>query len=65
MQKYFNPLMLVRNKRSYLLTQRIIFLSMSEPLFLNIKKLILYGVLIEYTYMQTNQEPDISNPFNT
>ena len=46
--------MLVDNKRSYILTPTISFLSTCELLLLNIKKLILCNVLTECTSMQTN-----------
>ena len=49
----FNPLMLFANKKSYVLTRTISFLSTRELLLLNIKKLILYNVLTECTSMQT------------
>ena len=41
--------MLVGNKRSYILTQTINFLSACEFLLLNIKKLILYNSLRQCT----------------
>ena len=46
--------MLVGNKTLYVPTQAISFLSTCELLLLNIKKLIIYNVLIECTSMQTN-----------
>ena len=45
--KYFNSLMLVGNKMSYILTRTISFLGTCDLLSLNIKKLILFNVLTE------------------
>ena len=50
-ENIFSPLMLVSNKRSYVLTKTIRFLSTCERLLLNIKNLILYNVLTECTSM--------------
>ena len=47
--------MFVGNKRSYVLTQTISFLSTCELLLLNIKKLILYNFLTECTSTQINK----------
>ena len=54
MQIFFNPLILIDNKWSYLLIQIISFLSINELSLLNIKKLILYNVLTQSTLIQTN-----------
>ena len=52
--KVFSSLMLVGNKRSYVLTQKRSFLSTCKLLLLNIKKLIFYNVLTECTSLKTN-----------
>ena len=47
--------MLVGNKKSYVLTRTLSFLSTCELLLLIIKKLIPYNILTECTSVQTNQ----------
>ena len=46
--------MLVGNKKSYVMTQIIRFLSKCELLFLDIKKLILYNFLTKCISMEIN-----------
>ena len=52
--KLFSSLMLVGNKRSYVLTLKGSFLSTCKILLLNIKKLIFYNVLTKCTSLKTN-----------
>ena len=49
----FNPLTLVGDKRSYILTRTISFLSTCNLLLLSAKKLILYNILRKHTPVQT------------
>ena len=65
MQNIFSLFMLVGDKRSYVLTRTIGFLSTCEPLLLNIKTLILYNALTEMYINVKELEPKYPNLFNT